>query len=165
MAIYVVLRSIHILGGVFWAGTVLFLIACVGPAVSQSPDGARFMQRLAPRLPPAIGISAALTMLSGVAMYWGDSGGFRAAWILSPTGLTFTIGAIAAIVSAIIGGAVLRPAGIEMQTLDAAVSGGTASAGQTAQLVEMQRRMATGSGVTALLLVIAVVAMASARYV
>ena len=165
MAVYVVLRSIHILGGVFWAGTVFFLLACVGPAVAQSPDGARFMQRLAPRLPPAIGISAALTMLSGIAMYWGDSGGFRVAWILSPTGLTFTIGAVAAIASAIIGGAVLRPAGIEMQTLDAAVSGGTASGDQAALFAAVRRRMATGSGITALLLVIAVVAMASARYV
>jgi uncharacterized membrane protein len=95
-AVTAVIRSIHVLAGVFWAGTVYFVFAYLGPA-ARSPEGGRVMERLAPRFGPAVGIASGLNILSGLALYGRDSQGFRPEWVLSPTGLTFTLGALAAI--------------------------------------------------------------------
>jgi hypothetical protein len=48
-------------------------------------------------------IVAALTILSGTALYWRNSNGLDSAWITSPPGLAFTIGGLAAIVAMAIG--------------------------------------------------------------
>ena len=44
-------------------------------------------------------IVAAVTILSGAALYWRHSAGLQPAWISTPSGLAFTIGALAAIAS------------------------------------------------------------------
>jgi hypothetical protein len=165
MAEHAILRAIHILAGAAWAGTIFFLVFVVGPALRRSPEAGRFMQQIAPRFPAFFGGVAALNVLSGVGLYWRDSNGFRGAWILSPMGLTFTLGAMAAIAAGAVGGAVLRPAGEHMETLGRAVTSGTATRDQAAQLGAIQRRTAAGSIATAALMTLAVVAMACARYV
>ena len=151
MAGFAILRAIHILSGAAWVGTTFFLIAFVIPAVARSGEaGGRFMERLGPRIPIAIGPASGLTMLSGLAMYGVDSQGFHPSWILAPTGLTFTIGALAAIAAGILGGTVLRRNGPPAPGEDAAAAARRTSAVATTVLV---------------LLGIAVVAMAVARYV
>jgi hypothetical protein len=51
-------------------------------------------------------IVAALTVLSGVALYWRASNGLDGAWIKSAPGIAFTVGGLAAIIS-FVGGLVL----------------------------------------------------------
>jgi uncharacterized membrane protein len=163
-AVTVIVRSVHVLAGVFWVGTVFFLFAFLGP-VARSPEGVRMIERLAPRFGPALGIAGGLTILSGLGMYWRDSQGFRLEWILSPTGLTFTIGAVAALVAAALGGTMLRASGLALAEIGAQVGAGAPSAEQRTRMEALTRRLAAGSASVTALLTVAVIAMASARYV
>ncbi|HYZ16961.1 MAG TPA: hypothetical protein VE591_11190 [Candidatus Acidoferrum sp.] len=155
MALYVVARVLHILAGVFWVGAIFFLVRFLAPAVGRVPGGPGVMQALntQTRFPAAIGGAAGLTMLSGLILYGVDSRGFQGAWILSPTGLTFTLGALAAIGAAIAWIAIGRPA---VERLPFA---------KDAERAALQRRAARGSGSASALLALAVIAMAAARYV
>ena len=90
----------------------------LGPtAEALGRSGRPFMDHLMNRRRMGIffPIVAALTVLSGAALYWRDSGGLQAAWIASPSGLAFTIGGVAAIGS-FIGGLVLVGPSVAEQT-------------------------------------------------
>ena len=63
-----VLRFIHIVGGVFWVGAVFLMVGFIFPTVRNTgPQGGRFMQELMQRRRLSVFMNAAagLTMLSG----------------------------------------------------------------------------------------------------
>lgn len=164
-----ILRLIHILAGVFWAGAMFFTVGLLIPTVAASgPEGGRFMQRLVmqARLPMVMGIAGGLTILSGLAMYERVSGGFQLAWIGTGTGLTLTIGGLAGLLAAVSGG-LTGSAGMRLGALMKQIEtkGGPPTPDQLAELQGLQKRMRSVSLWTAILLLVAVVAMALARYV
>src|SRR3954451_11977348 len=118
-------------------------------------------------LPASPAPAAGLTMLSGLALYMRDSGGLQWAWISSGQGTAFTIGALAAILGAILGFGVTAPAAARMaglaQRLQVA-GGAPPAADQAAELAVLQARVGLLTRITALLLVVAAAAMATARY-
>ena len=68
-ALTLLLRLIHILAGVFWAGSVFFLAGFLIPTVRETgPEGGRVMSHLVGRrrLPVFIGIAILLTVVSGL---------------------------------------------------------------------------------------------------
>src|SRR3989337_1052376 len=84
MDLYViVLRLLHLFSGVFWVGTIFFTALFLLPRVKQAgPLGAQFMQRLSqPPLTATLSLAAGLVVLSGILLYWRDSGGFQVSWI------------------------------------------------------------------------------------
>jgi hypothetical protein len=119
------------------------------------------------RLPVRLMISMALVILSGIALYWKDSDGFQSAWMRSGPGTVFGIGAVLAIASGLVGMTVSSPASRQMATLTSAIKArGTAPGPE--ELAEMQRlqsRLRSAGQMVAVLLVLATVAMAVARYV
>ena len=164
------LRLVHILGGVFWVGSAIFMAAFLGPTVRAiGPAGGQVMQQLAQvrKLPMYMMGSMAATLLSGIALYWLASGGFSNSWPASGPGTTFGLGAVFAILGATIGVAVSMPAARRLGVLGATIakSGGPPSAEQVAELQRLQGRMATATQIVAILLVLATAAMAVARYV
>lgn len=106
MDLYViVLRILHIFGGVFWAGTNFLLTGYVGPAVGAAgPEGGKFVQSLLGRTRFLSAVSAAggLTLLSGYPLYWRASGHLQVAWITTGTGLALTVGGLAAMAAFVI---------------------------------------------------------------
>src|SRR2546425_12335475 len=97
----VILRMIHILSSVVWAGAVFFLTAVLQPAIAGGgPEAGRFMQRLASqsRFRLVMAIAPMLTVLSGLVLYGRVSAGFQNAWINSGAGLTLTVGGLAPLV-------------------------------------------------------------------
>ncbi|OLC08855.1 MAG: hypothetical protein AUH42_00455 [Gemmatimonadetes bacterium 13_1_40CM_70_11] len=99
------LRLVHILAGVFWVGSAVFMAAIVLPAArAAGAEGGHFMERLMqqPRTRAALGGAMVLTVLSGIAMY-GRLGGFQRAWVTSPQGVALGLGGVAAIAAAVIG--------------------------------------------------------------
>jgi hypothetical protein len=99
-------------------------------------------------------------------MYWRVSGGLDGNWIGSAPGITLTIGALAAIAAFVLGLTIVRPT--LMATLaigrEVAAGGGSPTPEQAAQLQALQRRgTAVGKAIVPLL-VVAVIAMAAARY-
>ena len=101
----IVLRVLHVAGGVFWAGGMFVVAGFVEPAATDSgPDGARFMQRFAAsRFTPVMASAGLLTIVAGIWLLARDSGGFQPAFMGSGTGVTFSIGALAGLVAAVVG--------------------------------------------------------------
>lgn len=165
----VVLRFIHIVGGVFWAGAVFVMVGFVLPTVrATGPAGGRFMQEMTQRrkLPVFMNATAGLTMLSGFILYGRLVAATDGAWARTTAAMTFGIGALATILAAIIGGAIVGRAGERVAKLGEKVqaSGGAPSPEQAAEMARLQARMGTGARVVAGLLFVAVTAMATARY-
>jgi hypothetical protein len=165
----VVLRIVHILAGVFWVGAAFTVILFIQPTAKEvGPAAGPFMSHLAgkKRLVDFVLGAAGLTVLAGLLMYWRVSGGLDPDWIGSTYGITLTVGALCAIAALAVAGSVVRP-GI-MATLaigrEVAASGGPPSPEQAAQLQALQRRGHTAGRVIVPLLIVAVAAMASARY-
>jgi hypothetical protein len=165
----VVLRVVHILAGVFWVGAALTTILFLQPTAHEvGPAAGPFMAHLAgkKRLVDWVLRAAGLTILAGVLMYWRVSGGLDGDWIGSAEGLSVTIGALCGIAAFSLGLTVVKPT--IMATLaigrEVAASGGTPTPEQGAKLQALQKRGKDVGQIIVPLLIVAVAAMAAARY-
>lgn len=162
-------RILHVLLGVFWAGTIFFLVLFLQPSVqSVGPDGGRVMQALQKRhflnVMPAV---AALTILSGGFLYWRLIQGFGAGWIATPFGVALTVGGVASLVAFGQGLFLMRPATLRVGVLSASLAG-TSEEGKReevrAEIAILKARSRAHARWVSLWLGVAVIAMAVARY-
>lgn len=81
----IIMRSIHILSGIFWVGTALFFVIFFDPTIKAAgAAGGTVMGRLTlTRFPLAMALSSILTVVIGFLMYWLDSHGFQFNWIFT----------------------------------------------------------------------------------
>jgi putative copper export protein len=95
-----ILIAVHVLAAAFWVGATLTLIFVVA-AVRRTEFAAAFMQNLmvGSRLALALGISGAVTILSGLWALWIVSGGFNPAFMRSTTGILIGCGAACGILA------------------------------------------------------------------
>ncbi len=165
----IVFRIVHVGSAMIWFGGAIigaFFLAPTAAALGNA--GQPFMDHLMRRrrmgvLFPIVG---ALTVLAGAGLYWRVSGGLQWAWITSPTGLAFTIGAIAAILSFVLGFVLVAPS-VALQTAVAnelASSGGEPNAEQRARLRRADGLMRLATRVDLPLILVAALTMATARY-
>jgi hypothetical protein len=166
----IVLRVIHIAGGVFWAGAVFVNEGFLLPTVKAlGPVGGQFMRHLVGVRKYSIRIATAgfLVILSGLGMYWRNGSISAGSWYRSRQAMVYGIGGLAAIIALVFGLTyILRAAGKITEIGNAVqASGGPPSAEQAAIMGAMQKRMSTGSHVVAGLIGITVIAMAIGRYV
>lgn len=165
----VVLRLIHIICGVFWAGAVMTIAWFVIPAQKAlGPPGSAFVQQLmfGQRLRVFVGGAMILTILSGLTMYIRLAMLTDGVWASSTTGMVLGIGAVAAIIAGGIGGGVVSGTGKKMMALGGRIqaAGTPPTEAQRVEMQALQTRMVGAFRVIAVLLVVAVAAMASARY-
>jgi len=162
------LRLIHILAGVFWAGSAFFLAGFLIPAVRETgPEGGRVMGYLVVRrrLPVFVGIAMLLTVLSGLIMYGRTAAATHGTWTGTAPGIAYGVGGLAAILGAIVGMGVSGAAARRMAAIgQRAAEAGRPSPEQQAEIQGLQRRMMLGARIAAGLIAVAVVAMATARY-
>ena len=164
------LRLIHILGGVYWAGTMFFLVTFLEPSLrSLGPDGGkvmiRFFERGYLKLLPAV---AVITMLSGAWLLWIVSAGFDSAWLGSRVGMAFSTGAAAALVAVIVGRVIMRPAAAGMWDIARRLPQEPDEAkrnGLMAEMGQLRGKTVLGARIVFALLVVAVGMMAVARYI
>ncbi|GIL39274.1 hypothetical protein [Roseiterribacter gracilis] len=141
-----VARGVHVLGGVVWAGFVL-LAWVIMPALAKQPDQAKLVPRLT-------GPAALLTLLSGIylmaTLHPGDT---------SNTGLALKVGALAAVLSIVVGAALIGPRSNKLLR---------AARGEIALDPQLRGRLQTtlsfATKLNTVLMLIAVLAMATARY-
>ena len=163
----IVLRLIHILGGIFWVGAMILLAAFLLPTVrATGREGGRFMQTLMQQqhLQLYLGVAALLTVLSGITMYARMAAATHGAWAGSRPGIAYGVGAAAAILAAVFGGVISGSAGRKMLALGQAIGSAPPSVEQQAELSRLQSRMTLGARLAASFLVIAASAMAVGRY-
>ena len=165
----IILRVIHIGAGVFWVGAAFVLFLFIQPSARElGPAGQAFMGHLTTRkkLPLAVLLAGAVTVLAGLLLYWRASAGLDADWIASGPGIGFTVGGLAAIVTLALGLTVTKPAIDRMGALgrEIGTSGGQPTPEQASELQRLQARTVLVGRVSLVLLAIAVVAMAIARF-
>jgi uncharacterized membrane protein len=169
-ALMAVLRIIHIVAGVFWVGSAIFVagillptLQAVGPAAGPVTEHLIQVRRLPVRLM----IAMILVILSGIWLYWKDSAGFQSAWMRSGPGTVFGLGAMLGIAGGVVGMATSAPAGRRLTALGTAIKarGGPPTAEELAEIQRLQARMRGAARLVAILLLLATIAMAVARYV
>src|SRR2546428_10029134 len=82
-ATMILLRVIHILSGVFWAGATFFLVGFLQPVVAASgPEGGRLMQRLTSqkRFQMAMPVAAGVATLLCPCLYGRGPPGVQIGW-------------------------------------------------------------------------------------
>jgi uncharacterized membrane protein len=164
-----VLRLVHILGGMIWVGSGVFnsffllpTLAQSGPAAGQVIAG---LQRR--RLFTILPIVALLTILSGVRLTQITSAGFSPAYFASATGRTYAWSGVAAIVGFLVGVIIARPAAMRAARIGATAATSTDSAARaslTAALERHRRTSSIASSLSVALVVLAAAGMAVARY-
>src|SRR3989475_12995659 len=106
-ATMILLRVIHILSGVFWAGATFFLVGFLQPVVAASgPEGGRLMQRLTSqkRFQMAMPVAAGLNIPSSLGPFGRGSAGFQIAGVTPGAGLVVALSSGAAILAVVAGG-------------------------------------------------------------
>lgn len=165
----VVLRLIHIIAGAVWVGSVAFLTFFLMPSVvAAGPGAGPFMKEFGQRKFPQVAIMLmVLTVLSGLGLMWVSASRSDGTWFSSPMGRMISFGAALTIVAAVFGVMVNRPTAERMQKLAAEMqgAGGAPSANQVAAMKALQSRMTMASRVVTALLLLALAAMAAARYI
>jgi uncharacterized membrane protein len=159
------LRIIHIGSGVFWVGGTLIMTFFIGPAVGATAEaGQKFIGHLMNNLKFSVRMSAAagLTILAGAILYWIDSAGFTSAWTTSGAGLGFGFGAGFALIGFVFGILIGRIT-TAMAQLGAQFQG-KPSPEQMAQMQALRKQQVTYSNIASAALIIAVLLMATARY-
>lgn len=159
--IIVLARAVHVMAGIIWAGAAFLLAMVIVPiGARHGTEGAdRWIGMIVRRVGPLTGISALLTVLSGiylfVALHPHDS---------SAGGIVLKTGAVAAVLS-FAAGFLSRPIGLELARLkEGSSSSATLSAETLQQISALHRRQALSSRLTAAFLGIAVLSMAVFRY-
>ena len=164
------LRLIHVLAGVFGAGTVFFAVSFLLPSMRDAgPAGAAVSRQLIGirKYPMKILIIAILTVLSGFAMYGMNISMSGGAFARSRAGMVYGIGGVAALLTLVVGMTMITPSANRLGAIGAAVqtSGGPPTAEQQAERGKLQAKMTLGSRIAASLVLVTVVTMAIARYV
>ncbi|HEY3221061.1 MAG TPA: hypothetical protein VGJ80_10035 [Gemmatimonadales bacterium] len=165
----IVLRFAHVVSGALWVGMFAFMTFFLMPAFGEAgPEGAKVMAAMAKRrIPVIMPLIALITLVSGFWLFQRLSGGQAGALMATPVGKTFGIGGLAALVAFLVGVILGRP--VMMRSAKLAESLPTASpADRPGIMAEMQRLRARGTSlnrVVMALLLIALTAMAIARYI
>ena len=161
----VVLRVVHIVAGVLWVGAAGLFFFYLEPAINKlGPEAEKFVDEIVNRrkVPIYFVVLSTLNVLAGVILYWRDFGGIST----SPFGLALGLGGVASLI-AWLGGNLLIPQtlgklmaiGAEMKA-----SAGPPPADLVARMHATQERLRRIGLIDIVLLLFAVIAMASARY-
>ncbi len=165
----VILRILHIGAGILWVGFAVFMLYFGSPAARSMQDrGLRYTHALLSVTPFSTVMStvALVTVIAGFLLYLRVSGTFNSAWLTSPGGIVLTIGSVAGLLAAGHGFTGIRGALLNQKAIVNAViaQSGPPTPEQAAQLQAAGQRMGRNSQIGVILMIIAVLGMASARY-
>jgi uncharacterized membrane protein len=162
MELIVLVRMIHVMAGAIWAGATFVLAAVIMPISARyGTEGAgRWTAMVVGRVGHVLGISALLTVLSG---------GYLFATLHpkdgSASGLVLKVGAIAALLSLVIGFLIGRPTGQQIaKLLEQHPLAAARPADVLRKMSGLRLRATLSFRFTAALLGLAVLSMAGFRY-
>jgi len=162
-AIFILIRLVHVVTGTFWAGGAVLVALSVVPAIrAAGPAGAAVLRNLmvVQKLPYVLIALGIASLVSGVYLTLVVSNGSITRWLGTGSGATYALGALAAVLAALIG------LGINIPT-----AGRLADLQKQTPAVQQQlgpalaHRLAVGTRAGGVLLIIALSAMAVGRYI
>lgn len=118
------------------------------------------------RYPMYMSMVSLATILSGVYLFISNSGGLRSGWIQTGPGIVYTIGAVVGIGVFFMGFLMIRPRAERMSALgrEIGAKGGPPSPAQAAEMQKLNHELTRIEQVDFVLLTVALLAMAVARY-
>ena len=163
------LRLIHILGAIFWVGSLMFTSFFLVPVIRSSPAVAgQVMAGLQKRrLFIVLPVVALLTIASGLRLLSIVSAGFSGSYFSTPTGRTFATSAVAATIAFVLSLLISRPGFVRIGRLGASLAAAPDDGSRQRIESEMQRltrRVAISNAFVVVLLLLAAAGMAVARY-
>lgn len=169
LAYIIVLRLVHVISSVCWAGGAFVFFLFVEPtAKALAPTGMQFVQHMVTkrRFSIFMSISSTLTVLSGALLLWQFASGRWAAYVQSGPGLGFTLGSVAGAVVYLIGMFGVRPRAERMAKIGQEIqsAGGPPTAAQGAELMKLDKEMSNLGLADFILVAVSLALMASARY-
>ena len=165
----IVLRIVHIGSGVLWVGGSALFFLYLEPTINKlGPDAEKFVDEVVNKRKVPIYFAAAstLTVLGGAILYWRFTNGLHVDVVTSASGLAFGIGGIAAVV-AWVGSNLLIPSGLAKLGAigkEIQAAGGPPSPALLGRMHAAQERLHIVGLLDMILLAVAVLGMASARY-
>jgi uncharacterized membrane protein len=161
----IVLRLIHIVAAVIWGGGALIMEFFIGRAIfATGESGQKFVQHLMNkiRMHRFMTAAAIATVLAGSILYWIDSDGFSSAWMTSGAGIGFGIGAVFGLI-AFVFGAIFGSSNAKLAEIGAQVQSKPTNE-QLVQIQSLQKRIRTVSPIHTYSMILAMIFMATARY-
>ena len=163
----IVVRALHIVGGVFWAGAAILLYGFVVPSVAATrPDSNRFMQHLAGKSGLTFWMTVAswATVVGGLALFAPVTGDLEPAIMRSPRGMALSLGALLALAAFLEGNFVTAPNARKVGAIAREFEGKAPTPEQLERLQAAQRKMVGAGTRGAWMLGAAALLMAIARY-
>ena len=166
---FLTLRVLHIITGVFWAGSIFFIVSFLMPAFRDvGPDGAKVFAALrARRMFVWTPVMALITVVAGLWLYMLRMG-MGEGWAKAPEAMSLGAGALASILALLLGFFVMRSSALKADDMSRAAMSMPAGAerdGQMAAVAKLRVRAMMSARAVATLLLIAIVTMAVARYI
>jgi hypothetical protein len=161
----IVLRLFHIVSAVIWGGGALIMEFFIGRSIrATGTSGQQFVQHLMNkiRMHRFMTAAAVATVLAGFILYWFDSDGFSSAWVRSGAGIGFGIGAVFGLV-ALVFGAIFGSSNAKLAEIGAQIQGKPTEA-QMSEIRALQKRIQTVSPIHIYSMILAMIFMATARY-
>jgi uncharacterized membrane protein len=165
----VVLRLVHVVGAVFWVGSMMYLNFFLLPVVAElGPTGGQVMAALQRRkLFVWLPIVALLTILAGLRLLMINSASFSAAYFATNTGKIYLVAGVLAIVAFLIGVFVNRPLMVRMMALSSSLEGADGPTRERvgAEIAGMRAKARSATQIVTWLLMLSGIGMAVGRYV
>ena len=164
------IRLVHIVFGVIWVGANVFLTLFVYPAAKKSGKAGNEFLKILPKtnnMPMLMTLSGLITIVSGIWMIYYFSGGFNLSYFNSTFGKCILTGGILTIIAFLNGVFVVRQAGLKLDKIGEELEKSNES--PTLEVIKnievLSNKIIKATVFEALLLLLATILMAIARYI
>ncbi|MFQ6121697.1 MAG: hypothetical protein ACE5LA_01380 [Dehalococcoidales bacterium] len=162
----VFLRILHVIFGIYVAGSYLFIVPILEPKLKRlgPPIQSPVMRSLMPILLPINGISFIILIGTGVAMTLIMRSGALNTLFVTGWGWAMIIGLVATVAAGVVGFGFIAPTGLRMDRLGRSIEERAPNPDEGQQLHQLSARVETLSRVNFVLIIIALATMIASRY-
>jgi len=162
---FVLLRILHIVGGTVWAGGAVYVAFILSPNLDKLRPDIRgpVMKAVSKTTTSVLTGAGTITIFAGIALTLRIRQNFFTTWFNSEWGWAIFIGMVISIVAIGLGG-IVGATVKRLATLNSEIEGRPPSSEETTNMAAMSRKISYISRISAILVIIALISMASARY-
>ncbi len=166
MTTLMILRIIHVVFGIYIAGSYLFIVPILEPGLKRLGPAIQgpVMRALMPILTPINAISFIVIIGTGTAMTLIMRSGALNTLFITAWGWAMIIGLAATVAAGVVGFGLLMPTGIRMDKLGRSIEGRAPTPDEGKQLERLSAQVEALSRANLVLIVIALATMIASRY-